>query len=81
MNTELILFVSQIGMSIFGCPAFLLVIREEKKYQKLGAIFGLLSNPFWWGMMIVTEQWWTIPIHLLYTYGWINKIYELWFKK
>jgi len=73
--------ISQIGISIFGATAFLLVTRETKKLQKLGVVFGLLSNPFWWIMVIVTEQWYTIPVHLLYTYGWLRKLYILWLKK
>ena len=78
MSTE---FIYQIGISLFGATAFLLVTREEIKFQKLGVFFGLLSNPFWWIMVFSTEQYITIPVHLLYTYAWIRKAYVLWFKK
>ena len=75
------LFWAQMGMSVFGCAAFLLVLREEDKYQKLGVIFGLISNPFWWMMVIATEQWLTVPLHIAYTYGWYAKAYRLWWPK
>jgi uncharacterized membrane protein YGL010W len=74
------LIIAQFGISIFGCVAFLLVTREEIKYQKLGVVFGLLSNPFWWIMVYTTAQWITIPTHLLYTYGWLRKLYILFIK-
>ncbi len=70
--------ISQLGISLFGATAFLLVTRETEKLQKLGVVFGLVSNPFWWLMVSVTEQWYTIPVHLLYTYGWLRKAYVFW---
>lgn len=72
--------IAQLGISLFGSVAFLLVTRETERCQKLGVVFGFLSNPFWWIMVVATRQWVTIPVHLLYTYGWIRKAYVLWFK-
>jgi hypothetical protein len=72
------LFWAQIGISVFGCAAFLMVTRETRRLQIAGTICGLLSNPFWWMMVIATEQWVTIPLHLAYTYGWWSKAYRLW---
>ena len=71
------LFYAQLGISVFGVLAFLLVTREERRYQILGTVFGLISNPFWWMMVIATEQWLTVPVHLAYTYGWVSKAYRL----
>ena len=73
--------IYQMGISAFGAAGFLLVTREEIKLQKLGVLFGLLSNPFWWWMVIDTEQWLTIPVHLLYTYGWYRKAWYFWKRK
>lgn len=73
-----LLTVAQIGISLFGCVAFLLVTREERRLQKWGVAFGLLSNPFWWLMVITTAQWISIPMHVLYTYGWLRKAWTLW---
>jgi hypothetical protein len=70
--------ISQLGISIFGASAFLCVTREERKFQIIGCTLGILSNPFWWLMVYITAQWITIPVHLLYTYGWIRKIIYLW---
>ncbi len=75
------LVLSNLGISLFGCPAFILVIRDSLKLQKLGVFLGLCSNPFWWWMIIITDQWFTLPIHLMYTLGWFDKAYRLWFKK
>lgn len=71
------LTIAQIGISIFGCAAFLLVTRESRRAQVLGVVFGLCSNPFWWMMVVATEQWITIPLHAAYTYGWLSKAWRL----
>lgn len=76
-----LLDISQLGISIFGSAAFLLVTREEAKAQKAGVILGLVSNPFWWLMVVATSQWLTIPVHALYTYGWLRKTYVLWWRR
>lgn len=76
-----LLDVSQIGISLFGSAAFLLVTREEPKAQKIGVVLGLVSNPFWWLMVVSTGQWLTIPVHILYTYGWLRKAYVLWWRR
>ena len=78
MNYDIL---SQIGIGVFGSTAFLLVTSESKFKQKLGVFFGLCSNPFWWMMVFINEQYWTIPVHALYTFGWLKKAYYLWFRK
>jgi hypothetical protein len=75
-----LLDISQLGIAMFGSAAFLLVTREEPKAQKAGVVLGLVSNPFWWLMVVATSQWITIPLHVLYTYGWLRKAYVLWWK-
>ena len=75
-----LLSIAQVGISVFGSVAFLLVTQETEKRQKLGVVFGLLSNPFWWIMVFSTHQYITIPVHLLYTYGWLRKAWVLWGK-
>ena len=72
------LLYAQLGISIFGCTAFLLVTREDRRLQVAGVVFGLISNPFWWLMVVATEQWITVPVHLAYTYGWFSKAWRLW---
>lgn len=76
-----LLDISQIGISLFGSAAFLLVTREETRLQKFGVALGLVSNPFWWMMVIATSQWLTLPVHVLYTYGWLRKAYVLWIRR
>lgn len=69
--------IAQLGISVFGLAAFLLVTRESRRCQILGTVFGLLSNPFWWLMVFATEQWLTVPLHAGYTYGWLSKAIRL----
>ena len=73
-----LLLVAQLGISIFGCAAFVFVTQESRRNQLIGTVLGLVSNPFWWMMVIATEQWYTIPVHLTYTYGWTSKAWRLW---
>lgn len=75
-----LLGIAQIGISLFGSAAFLLVTQEKEKYQRWGVALGLLSNPFWWIMVFSTGQYITIPVHLLYTYGWLRKLWVLFLK-
>lgn len=75
------ILVAQIGISIFGAAAFLLVTQESRKLQVWGVICGLVSNPFWWLMVIETKQWITIPVHCLYTFGWWSKAFRLWMSR
>lgn len=72
------LVIAQVGISVFGSLAFLLVTSESRSFQIWGVIFGLTSNPFWWLMVFTTHQYMTIPVHLLYTVGWLRKAYYLW---
>lgn len=71
------LLFAQIGISVFGVAAFLLVTRDARRLQVAGVVCGLLANPFWWAMVVATEQWITIPLHAAYTYGWISKAFRL----
>lgn len=72
------LLIAQIGITVFGCTAFLLVTQDARRYQVAGVICGLASNPCWWMMVIATEQWLTVPVHLVYTYAWLSKAHRLW---
>ena len=56
VNRPEMLFVAQIGMSVFGCTAFLLVTRESRRLQVYGTICGLIANPFWWMMVVATDK-------------------------
>ena len=76
-----LLDIAQLGISIFGSISFLMILGESKRNQKIGTVLGLLATPFWWGSAILTSQWITLPIHALYTGGWVFKAYQLWFKK
>ena len=69
--------IAQIGITVFGVAAFLLVTRDSRRAQIIGTVCGLLANPFWWLMVISTEQWLTVPVHAADTFGWVSKAWRL----
>ena len=71
----------QLGISVFGALSFILVTQEGRRAQELGVIYGLIAIPFWYGAAIYTEQWLTVPMHMLYTYGWVSKAVRLYHKR
>jgi len=73
----IMLDVAQIGISVFGCTSFLLVLSENRKRQKIGAMLGLFSGLFWYTMMVCTGTYLMLPVHLMYTFGWAKKLFEL----
>lgn len=73
MNWDLI---AQIGVSIFGIAAIVLVFRKNK----WGFLFGLLSQPFWFITSFVNKQWGVFFLTIIYTFSWAYGIYE-WFYK
>ena len=73
MNWDLI---AQIGVSIFGIAAIVLVSRKNK----WGFLFGLLSQPFWFITSFVNKQWGVFFLTIIYTFSWAYGIYE-WFYK
>jgi len=72
--------IAQTGIAIFGSLSFLFILSDDKWNQKIGTVLGLVACPFWWAMAIATEQWITLPVHTLYTCGWLYKSYQLWWK-
>lgn len=70
--------IAQLGISVFGFLAFWLVTQDSRRAQIWGTVFGLLANPFWWLMVVVTEQWLTVPVHAAYTWAWYAKAWRLW---
>lgn len=70
--------VAQIGITVFGVAAFLLVTQDSRRVQIIGAACGFSANPFWWLLVITTQPWLKIPVHAVYTFGWIWKAWRLW---
>ena len=69
--------ISQIGITIFGVTAIILVARKNK----WGFVFGLLSQPFWFITSFINKQWGIFFLSIVYTGSWILGIYEWFFKK
>ena len=72
----LIDLVAQIGITIFGVSAIILVARKNK----WGFVLGFLSCPFWFITAYVNKQWGVFFLDIVYTITWIYGIY-IWFYK
>lgn len=70
-------FISQVGLSIFGITAIILVARKNK----WGFVFGLASQPFWLLTSFLNKQWGIFFVSIIYTFTWAFGIYEWFFKK
>lgn len=74
--TELLDFVSQIAVAVFGVSSILLVAKKNK----WGFILGLLAQPFWFATAILHNQPGVFLVAIAYTLSWAYGVYEWWFK-
>lgn len=68
--------ISQIGISIFGILAVILVAKKNK----WGFVLGLVSQPFYFITTIINKQWGMFFLSIIYTFTWAFGIYEWFFK-
>jgi nicotinamide riboside transporter PnuC len=68
--------INQIGLTVFGLAAIILVAKKNK----WGFVLGLLSQPFWLMTSCLNGQWGVFILSIVYTGTWIYGIYE-WFYK
>jgi nicotinamide riboside transporter PnuC len=66
--------ISQIGVSIFGITAIVLVAKKNK----WGFVFGLASQPFWFITSFINQQWGVLLLCFMYTATWLYGVDE-WF--
>ena len=69
--------VAQVGVSVFGVIAILLVSNKNK----WGFVFGLLSQPFWFVTTFLHKQWGVFALTIVYTATWGYGFYQWFFKK
>jgi len=69
--------ISQIGLSILGISAIILVAKKNK----WGFVLGLLSQPFWFITSYLNKQWGVFFLSIVYLFSWGLGIYEWFFKK
>jgi nicotinamide riboside transporter PnuC len=69
--------VAQVGITLFGVSAIILVARKNK----WGFVLGLLSCPFWFITSYVNKQWGVFSLNIVYTCTWIYGIYSWFYKK
>jgi nicotinamide riboside transporter PnuC len=68
--------ISQIGVTIFGVAAIVLVARKNK----WGFVFGLASQPFWLLTSYLNKQWGVFFLSIIYVFSWAYGLYEWFFK-
>ena len=69
--------IAQIGITIFGVGAIILVARKNK----WGFVLGLISCPFWFITSYENKQWGVFFLNIVYTCTWIYGIYVWFYKK
>jgi len=69
--------VNQIGLSVFGLAAIILVARKNK----WGFVMGLISQPFWLMTSVINQQWGVFFLSVVYMGTWIYGIYTWFYKK
>jgi nicotinamide riboside transporter PnuC len=69
--------ISQIGITLFGFTAIVLVARKNK----WGFVLGLASQPFWFITAYMNQQWGIFLLSIAYACTWSYGIYEWFFKK
>ena len=69
--------IAQVGITIFGLAAILLVAKKNK----WGFVLGLLSQPFWILTSLLNKQWGIFILSLVYVFTWCLGIYEWFYKK
>lgn len=73
---EILDIISQIGVSIFGVLAIVLVSLKNK----WGFVFGLMSQPFWFITSFANHQWGVFFLTIVYSISWTYGIYQWFFK-
>lgn len=68
--------IAQIGITIFGVSAIILVARKNK----WGFVLGLISQPFWLVTSYLNKQWGVFLLSAVYVFSWAYGIY-IWFFK
>ena len=69
--------IAQIGITIFGVSAIVLVARKNK----WGFVLGMLSCPFWFITSYINEQWGVFFLNIIYAGTWIYGTYNWFYKK
>ena len=66
--------IAQIGITIFGVSAIILVASKNK----WGFVLGLISQPFWLITSFLNKQWGVFLLSVVYVFTWAYGIYN-WF--
>jgi nicotinamide riboside transporter PnuC len=70
-------FIAQIGVTVFGVTAIILVSRNNR----WGFVIGLISQPFWLLTSFINKQWGVFFLTVIYVFSWSYGIYQQFYKK
>lgn len=68
--------IAQVGITVFGISAVILVARKNK----WGLVIGLISEPFWFITSYLHGQWSIFLLTIVYSFSWAYGVYN-WFHK
>ncbi len=69
--------IAQIGITVFGVSAIILVARKNK----WGFVLGLASEPFWIITSYLNKQWGVLILSVIYVFSWGYGTYNWFYKK
>ena len=72
--------LSQIMIGLFGVTAVFFSQQKEESKRKWACIFGLLSQPFWFYSMYVSDQWGVFLLSFVYTISWLIGFKNYWLR-
>ena len=68
---------AQVGLTIFGLAALVLVAKKNK----WGFVIGLISQPFWIATSLINQQWGVFAVSVAYSFIWAFGIHQWFYKK
>lgn len=72
--------MGQVALAVFSTLAIWLSQDERADSRRWGAVFGLLSQPFWFYTAYQAEAWGVFFMSLIYSVAWLRGIRNGWFR-
>lgn len=72
--------IAQWMILILG-PSAVFVVGWKGKHRRWGYIIGAVCQPFWFITLYQNEQWPVFAVAFLYTFSWLQGIWNHWIKK
>jgi hypothetical protein len=72
--------ISQYIIMVLG-PTAVWVVGWSGRHRRWGYIIGLIVQPFWFITLYMNEQWPLFVVAFLYTFSWLQGIWNHWIKQ